>query len=156
VIDFSSSVICTLFAIQFSLWQLASNKTDTLPIPCDSLHKFGLGGTNTITTATGKINTDWVYSLPVKRLATTTPLYGDLLHFVLKSASDSNDIYFSRTVLHFQNVKTPACKTVNNFKFIQKAYTINGELIQTKHRLPSVYILKDNATAHSMIHLNKF
>ena len=153
VIDFSSSVKCTLFVRQYP-WP-SSIKTDTLPIPCDSLKNIPSNYYSPIVVTT-KINADWVYSLPVKRLATTTPLYGNLLHFLLKSVADSSELFLSRTEAHFTHVNTPRCKATNNPKFIGKAYTINGEIIQTNRRLPSVYILKDNSTTKSMVHLNKF
>jgi hypothetical protein len=150
-----------LFVKQASLGLLASNKNDTLPIPCDSLnywanHYLYNGGIVSVATTT-KISADWMFpNIPVKRLASAITLNGDLLHFVLKSPSDSSDVYLSRTILHFQHVNTPQSTTINNTKFFGKTYTINGEVIQSKRRLPSVYILKDNSTTKSMVHLNKF
>lgn len=155
MIDFSSSVKCTLFIRQASYWSFGSNKTDTLPIPCDSLKNIPSNYYSPMVVTT-KINADWIYLAPVKRLASAISLSGNLLHFVLKSASDSNDVYLSRTILHFQHVNTPQSTVINNSKFIGKTYTINGEVIQSKRRLPSVYILKDNSTTKSMVHLNKF
>ena len=159
VIDFSSSVKCTLFVKQATLYRLASNTVDTLPISCDSLKYIeniylnGYSGRVSLIATTGKLSLDWGYALPVKRLATANPLLYDNLHFVLKSVADSSELFLSRTGPHFTHVNTPRCKATNNPKFIQKAYTVNGELIQTNRRLPSVYILKDNATTKSMVHL---
>jgi hypothetical protein len=155
LINFSFSVKCTLFVRQASPWT-SSNNSDTLPISCDSLNHYVFFSQIIPISATPKISVDWGYAIPTKRLASVIGFSGNLLHFVLKSAGDSNDVYLSRTVLHFQHVNPPPSKEINNAKFICKAYTIKGELIQSNRRWPSVYILRENAVAASMVHLNKF
>jgi hypothetical protein len=144
-----------LFVRQATSWT-SSNNSDTLPISCDSLNHYVFFSQIIPISATPKISVDWGYAIPAKRLASVMGFSGNLLHFVLKSTSDSTEVYLSRTVLHFQHANTPPGRVTNNVKFIGKAYTINGELIQTNRRLPSVYILKENTAAASMVHLNKF
>jgi len=76
---------------------------------------------------------------------------------MIKSASDSSEVYLSRPALYYTHASnTSFFKTTYNTKFISKVYTINGELIQTKNKLPSVYILKDNALTDPMVRLDKF
>lgn len=165
LIHFSSTVKCTLFvkSVQFRdpFKQLPS---DTLPISCDSLiYYFGFGiafSYNNPLIVSVNDSIQWGYACPVgKRLTKANQISyngGDLLHFILKSTNDSSEVYFSRTIVHFTQIKNQLYKTTNNTKFVSKAYTINGALIQSNRRLPSLYILKDNAAANSMVRLNKF
>ncbi|MGB7567495.1 MAG: hypothetical protein WBM07_06535 [Chitinivibrionales bacterium] len=165
-INFYSTVKCTLFEKQIQLGAFSNNHShpsDTIPLLCDSL-KYYTSSSDYIkldTDASFKDSLPWNYDCAVDKRLAKVNLYNnsdfpfsDLLHFILKSASDSSEVYLSRTILQLTQVKTPLCKTTNNTKFMSKAYTINGALIQSNRRLPLVYILKDNANANSIVHLN--
>jgi len=163
LIDFTSTAKCSLLVKQSALASpdYTMKYNDTLPLACDSLKYYSAG--STVIDTSDKIIIGWDYPLPVgkrlaKRLGTDNIWWGDLLHFILKSASDSSELYLSRTIYHPTIIIPPTgpYQIENNNKFTSKAYTINGALIQSNRRLPSVYILKENAAAASMVHLNKF
>jgi len=163
LISFSSSVKCTLFVIgTFNEMRAIYNSTDTLPLSCDSLKylaetrgcsKFGCGVL--VTDTSGNYSLAWEPDLVDKRLATVNvpDFFGNLLHFVIKSANDSSEVYLSRSARYYTPViNTQFSKPTNNTKYLTKAYTINGALIQSNHRLPALYILRDNTTAQPTVH----
>jgi len=81
----------------------------------------------------------WGYACPVgKRLNQANQIsyqWWRFIAFILKSTI-FKWIYFSRTIVHFTQIKNQLYKTTTIQKFVSKAYTINGALIQSNRRLP--------------------
>lgn len=134
-------------------------EVDTLQLSCDLINNYNYNNSTWLLIDTSdEISINWQPPAPaVKRLANTIMSYkssGDLLRIMLKSQSDSSEVYLSHTILHYAKIKTSPLpsKTTNKTNFISKAYTMNGALIQSNHRLPALYILRDNTTAQPTVH----